>query len=98
MLAVLEEFLGELSKGFCVCCDVLQANGGDKDGGQMECYQWKTGCAHLALTTGSLAAFVTVGGFSPGLRKTQGHSDPTTGGSHGQRSEPHSHWVTFQVI
>lgn len=98
MLAVLEEFLGELSKGFCVCCDVLQANGGDKDGGQMECYQWKTGCAHLVLTTGSLAAFVTVGGFSPGLRKTQGHSGPTTGGSHGQRSEPHSHWVTFQVI
>ena len=98
MLAVLEEFLGELSKGFCVCCDVLQANGGDKDGGQMECYQWKTGCAHLVLTTGSLAAFVTVGGFSPELRKTQGHSGPTTGGSHGQRSEPHSHWVTFQVI
>lgn len=35
MLAVIEEFLGELSKGFCVCYDVLQANGGDKDGGQM---------------------------------------------------------------
>ena len=77
---------------------VLQANRGDKDGGQMEWMEWKTGHAHLALTAGSLAAFVTLGGFSPGLRKTQGHSGPTTSGRHGQRPEPHSHWVTFQVI
>lgn len=34
-LAFIQGFPGEFSKGLCVCFGVLQANGGDKDGGQM---------------------------------------------------------------
>lgn len=39
---MLSGLLDEFRKGFCMCCAVLQANGGDKTGGQMikPVYQW----------------------------------------------------------
>lgn len=35
MLAIIQDLLGEFSKSFYVCYNVLQANRGNKDGSQM---------------------------------------------------------------
>ena len=92
MPAVIEALLGKLSKSFYVCYDVLQANGGDKDGGQMIIPVENRTCPS-GLEERGLAVLVTVGGFFSGLRKTQGAAAQP----HGQGYEPHNHWVPFRA-